>query len=154
LIFNKFNAATEMTEKNTFKEQLTLVVKTIDQEAPIKRVSNKNFSSLSDSSTNSPSDQKIFEQWKIVHDLLKDPFFENLYSELVPPKISSTRYSLVLAVLSYPQIASTGITQDELDKAHRIAKFIQRNVRSGRLTYTNAKVPTHWQISGNPGTKR
>jgi hypothetical protein len=143
-----------LTQKKTFEEQLALVAKTLNQDAPIKSVLNKNFSSLSESSLNSLSDQKNFDQWNIVHDLLRDPFFENLYSGLVPPKISSTRYSLVLAVLSYPYIASTGIKQDELDKAHRIAKFIQRNVRSGRLTYTNAKVPTRWQIGGNPGTKR
>lgn len=93
-------------------------------------------------------------RWDVVCQLLDDPFFENLYAGLGAPRISSKRYSLVLAVLTYPRVASAGITQAQLDKAHVIAKFIQTSIRSGRLSYTHAKLPSRWPIGGNPGTKR
>jgi hypothetical protein len=138
-----------MTRKDPLKKQLMQILKARGPDAVNKETA------LLDKPVGSMSlDQKIKPDWSIVHALLNDPFFENLYSRLILPKISSKRYSLVLAVLSYPKIASQGITQEELDKAHRVAKFIQGNVRSGEITYTHAKVPTAWPISGNPGTKR
>ena len=92
-------------------------------------------------------------KWAAVFDLLLDPFF----SELAKGKtnmISSKKYSVVVAALTYPTTADSIIDQVDLDKAHGLAYLIKMGVNSGSIKYTNARIPSTWRIAGNPGTKR
>lgn len=92
-------------------------------------------------------------KWAAVFDLLEDKFFSDLTAGL-EKKISSKKYSTVTAVLSYPTEADHIISQQDLNRAHGLAYFIKASVNSGSIKYTNARVPSNWRISGNPGTKR
>ena len=92
-------------------------------------------------------------KWAAVIALLEDRFYSDLASGLAN-KISSKRYSTVIAVLSYPTKADQIINHQDLDRAHGLAYFIKASVNSGSIKYTNARVPSTWRISGNPGTKR
>lgn len=92
-------------------------------------------------------------KWAAVFDLLEDKFFSDLTAGL-ENKISSKKYSTVTAVLSYPTEADHIISQQDLNRAHGLAYFIKASVNSGSIKYTNARVPSTWRISGNPGTKR
>jgi hypothetical protein len=92
-------------------------------------------------------------KWAAVFDLLLDPFFSEL-AEGKTNKISSKRYSVVVAALTYPTRADSIIDQDDLDRAHGIAYLIKMGVNSGSIKYTNARIPSTWRIAGNPGTRR
>lgn len=92
-------------------------------------------------------------KWSAVFDLLEDPFFYKLTSGLVK-QISSKKYSLVTAVLTYPTKSDAIIKQEDLNRAHGIAYLIKTGVNSGIIKYTNARVPSTWRIAGNPGTRR
>lgn len=91
--------------------------------------------------------------WEPVIRLLSNKLFEDIASGLVD-KISSKNYSIVLAVLTYPKKADSFISQENLDKAHDIAGRIKRGLKSGRIKYTQARIPTPWRIDGNPGTRK
>jgi hypothetical protein len=104
------------------------------------------------------TDQKQFAEngrssWEPVFRLLENKLFDDIASGLIK-KISSSNYSVVTAVLTYPTVANPFISQDQLDKAHSVAHRIKRGVNSGRIKYTHAKVPSPWRIGGNPGTKK
>jgi hypothetical protein len=90
--------------------------------------------------------------WEAVERLLSNKLFEDIASGLVD-RISSKNYSIVLAVLTYPTKSDSFISQENLDKAHEIASRIKRGLKTGRVKYTQAKIPTPWRIGGNPGTR-
>ena len=92
-------------------------------------------------------------KWAAIFDLLLDPFFREL-AEGKTNKISSKKYSLVVAALTYPTKADSIMDQDDLDRAHGIAYLIKIGVNSGSIKYTNARIPSTWRIAGNPGTRR
>jgi hypothetical protein len=90
--------------------------------------------------------------WEAVERLLSNKLFEEIASGLVD-RISSKNYSIVLAVLTYPKKSDSLISQENLDRAHEIARDIKRGLKSGRIKYTQAKIPMPWRIGGNPGTR-
>ncbi len=92
-------------------------------------------------------------KWAAIFDLLFDPFFSEVASG-EKNKISSKKYSTVIAALTYPTKADSIIDQVDLDRAHGIAYLIKIGVNSGSIKYTNARVPSTWRIAGNPGTRR
>lgn len=92
-------------------------------------------------------------KWAAIFDLLQDPFFSELASG-EKTKISSKKYSTVLAALSYPTKSDSIIDQADLDRAHGLAYLIKIGVNSGSIEYTNARIPSTWRIAGNPGTRR
>lgn len=92
-------------------------------------------------------------KWAPIFDLLLDPFFVEL-SEGKANKISSKKYSIVLAALTYPTKADSIIDQADLDRAHGLAYLIKICVNSGSIKYTNSRTPSTWRIAGNPGTRR
>lgn len=91
--------------------------------------------------------------WLPINKLLSNKLFEEIAWGTVN-SISSKNYSVVLAVLTYPKIADRNIRQVDLDKAHDIALRIKNGFKSGRVKYTDAKIPKPWRISGNPGTRK
>ena len=92
-------------------------------------------------------------KWGPVFDLIEDPLFQKIVNGSVR-NISSKKYSLVTAVLTYPSTADLLISQEDLDRAHGIAYLIKSGVNSGNIKYTKARIPSTWRIAGNPGTKR
>jgi hypothetical protein len=92
-------------------------------------------------------------KWLPVRKLLSNKLFEEIAWGSVN-RITSKNYSVVLAVLTYPTKADTHIRQEHLDKAHDIALRIKSGLKSGRIKYTDAKIPKPWRISGNPGTRK
>jgi len=92
-------------------------------------------------------------KWAPIFDLLLDPFFVELV-EGKTKKISSKKYSIIVAALTYPTKADSIIDQADLDRAHGLAYFIKTCVNSGSIKYTNARIPSTWRIAGNPGTRR
>lgn len=92
-------------------------------------------------------------KWAPIFDLLLDPFFNELAEGKIK-KISSKKFSTVVAALTYPTKADSIIDQIDLDRAHGIAYLIKIGVNSGSIEYTNARIPSTWRIAGNPGTKR
>ena len=91
--------------------------------------------------------------WAAIFDLLLDPFFGELAEGQIN-KISSKKYSTVVAALTYPTKADSIIDQADLDRAHGLAYLIKIGVNSGHIKYTNARIPSTWRIAGNPGTRR
>jgi len=91
--------------------------------------------------------------WEPIHKILSNKLFEAVASGEVNT-ISSKNYSIVISALTYPKTADASILQEQLDQAHDIALRIKRGLKAGRIRYTNAKTPSPWTISGNPGTKR
>ena len=92
-------------------------------------------------------------KWFAILSLLENDFFKDVASG-INKSISSNRYSTVTAALTYPKSADSIINQTDLDEALRIATIIKKGVNSGRINYTNARIPKNWPIAGNPGTKR
>jgi hypothetical protein len=92
-------------------------------------------------------------KWLPVRKLLSNKLFEEIAWGSVN-RITSKNYSVVLAVLTYPTKADTFIRQEHLDKAHDIALRIKSGLKSGRIKYTDPKIPKPWRISGNPGTRK
>ncbi len=92
-------------------------------------------------------------KWAAILVLLEDSFFSNLASGL-ETKISSKKYSVVIAALTYPSKTDGVISQQDLDRARIIANTIKGGVRSGIIKYTHAKIPSPWRIDGNPGSGR
>ena len=92
-------------------------------------------------------------KWVAIFDLLLDPFFSELASG-EKNKISSKKYSTVVAALTYSTKADSIIDQADLDRAHGLAYLIKMGVNSGSIKYTNARIPSTWRIAGNPGTRR
>lgn len=92
-------------------------------------------------------------KWAAIFDLLLDPVFAKVAEGKIN-KISSRKYSIILAALTYPTSADSIIDQADLDRAHDLAYLIKIGVNSGSIKYTNARIPSPCRIAGNPGTRR
>jgi len=120
---------------------------------PVATLGIKNESNVSSQRNYKNLSEADRGKWSVIFDLLSDPFFGNLAEGKIN-KISSKKYSTVVAALTYPTKADSIIDQVDLDRAHGIAYLIKIGVNSGSIKYTNARIPSTWRIAGNPGTRR
>ena len=132
-------------------EVKSLLVSTSETEA------SENFNNASEVSEQRKDYKKLPAsdrgKWAAIFDLLLDPFFREIASG-EKNKISSKKYSIVVAALTYPTRADAIIDQADLDRAHGLAYLIKIGVNSGSIKYTNARAPSTWRIAGSPGTRR
>jgi hypothetical protein len=90
--------------------------------------------------------------WETVFLLLNDDKLMKIAKEPRGGVISYKKFSLIQAVLTYPKLASKGIEQIDLDKAHACAKIIKFNISSGVIKLKTKKL-SPYLIGHHPGVK-
>ena len=91
--------------------------------------------------------------WETVISILNDKKVIEIADNPKGKSIDYKKFSLIQAVLTYPKIASEGITQVQLDKAHSYAKIIKFNVSNGYIKLKKKKPPVGYLIGHHPGVK-
>ena len=91
--------------------------------------------------------------WDTVLLLLNDKKLIAMSKDPQGKSIDYKKFSLVKAVLTYPQNASEGISQKDLDLAHKCANLIKINVRSGLIKMKTKKISAAYVVGHHPGVK-